>query len=201
MADTTVDAKGLVCPKPLIMTKKALMALSPGESMTVLIDNATSRDNVVRFLKDNSAEVSTAEEAGVFVLNVTKRAAALSSPDAQGYCGSPRQPHVVCLRSDRMGTGDEELGEILMKACVNTIGEVTPLPSTVVLYNRGILLAIADSPVVEALKALENRGVKVLVCGTCTNYYGKTEEVAVGTISNMYEILESLSAAGHVVSP
>ncbi|MBD3315171.1 MAG: sulfurtransferase-like selenium metabolism protein YedF [Chitinivibrionales bacterium] len=201
MANETVDAKGLACPKPLIMTKKKLTNLSPGGSMTVLIDNPTSKDNVVRFLKDNHAEVSVTAEGEVFMLHVTKREAELNRPEAENYCSPPQRPHVVCVGGNQMGSGDKELGEILIKACINTIKEVSPLPAKVVFYNSGILLAINGSPVVNALKELEERGVSILVCGTCTNFYGKTDEVAVGTISNMYDILEALSSAGHVVYP
>jgi selenium metabolism protein YedF len=183
------------------MTKKALTELPPNGSMVVELDNATSKDNVVRFLKDNNADVTVTEERGLFRLAVTKRSDELGSPDAASYCQTPRQPHVICIRSNRMGAGAEELGEILMKAFVNTIREVSPRPSAVVLYNSGIFLAVAGSPVIEALKELEGMGVSVLVCGTCTNYYDKTDDVAVGTVSNMYDILETLTTAGHVVCP
>jgi selenium metabolism protein YedF len=100
-----------------------------------------------------------------------------------------------------MGKGPEELGEILIKAFINSIKEVSPLPGAIVLYNSGIFLAIEGSPVIEALTEMETLGVKVLVCGTCLNYFGKKDQLRTGTISNMYSILETLSSAGHVVVP
>jgi selenium metabolism protein YedF len=100
-----------------------------------------------------------------------------------------------------MGSGPDELGAILMKAFINTIREVTPLPSKLIFYNSGILLTAEGSPLVASIRELESAGVEVLVCGTCVNYYDKKDEIRVGTISNMYTILESLTAAGRIITP
>ena len=88
-----------------------------------------------------------------------------------------------------------------MKALVNTIKEVTPLPTAIIFYNSGILLAIDGSPLIDGLKELESSGVSIMVCGTCVNYYDKKDLVKVGTISNMYTILETMSAAATVIKP
>jgi selenium metabolism protein YedF len=100
-----------------------------------------------------------------------------------------------------MGMGDQELGILLAKAFVNTIKDVEPLPETIVFYNTGIFLALKNSPVVEPLRHLESLGVRILVCGTCLDFYEKKEAVGAGTISNMYDILQALSSAGHVITP
>lgn len=202
MKSSTVDARGQVCPKPLILTKKALNETADGGRLTVLIDNDTSRQNVERFLRDNGMTVETSEEGGVFTLHVTKTRRQLSHPQAEAYCTTqPRTPHAVCIKSDRMGFGDDELGSILIKAFVNTIAETEPLPGTIILYNSGINLALTDSPVLDALKELEQSGVKILVCGTCADYFGKKDQVAVGIVSNMYDISQALASASHVVYP
>jgi len=203
MALKTVDARGLLCPQPLIETKKVLKDLKVGEEMIILIDNTTSRQNVERFLADNGATVACKEEAGVFRLTAIKRQADMPHPNEKAYCATPenRGSHVVCLKSDAMGHGEAELGSILMKAFVNTIKETAPLPSAVVCYNRGIFVALKSSPVFEALQALHAQGVRVLVCGTCLNYYGKKDELGVGVVSNMYDISQALVSAGHVVYP
>jgi selenium metabolism protein YedF len=100
-----------------------------------------------------------------------------------------------------MGSGSDELGSILMKAFVNTIKEVKPLPSKIIFYNSGILLAIEGSPLVPSLRELEAAGVEVLVCGTCANYHNKKDLVRTGTISNMYTILEALTSADRIIKP
>jgi selenium metabolism protein YedF len=202
MAGERVDARGLVCPKPLIMTKKALGNLAVGQEMEILIDNETSRDNVVRFLKDNGATVDVSTDGGVHRLAVTKSQDSLPHPEAADYCStSVSRPHVVCFRSDRMGVGDEDLGSILIQAFVNTIHEVTPLPSHVILYNRGVYLAAEGSALTGPLTELGESGVETVVCGTCVDYYGLRDKIRVGTISNMYEIMQTLTSAGHILSP
>jgi selenium metabolism protein YedF len=202
MPAKTVDARGQLCPKPLILTKKALNERTADEPLAVLIDNATARQNVERFLTDNSIAFETEEREGAFTVRVTGSAQPLTHPDAESYCAPPAaRPHVVCIKNDRMGFGDDALGEVLIKAFVNTIVEVEPLPSAIVFYNAGIHLALEGSAVLDALKQLEAKGVRILVCGTCADFYQVKESVRVGIISNMYDISETLVGAGHVVYP
>jgi len=197
----TVDGRGQLCPKPLILTKKALKEISPGEQISILVDNLTARQNVERFLADNGMHPECTEKDGIFTITVQKQAAPLSHPDAASYCTTGSKPHIILLSSDKMGRGSDELGEILMKAFVNTIRETSPLPSHIVFYNSGILLTIEGSSLIESLKELESKGVSLLVCGTCVEYFKKKDLVRVGTISNMYAILETMTAAGHIVQP
>ncbi len=202
MNSTTVDARGQLCPKPLILTKKALNDIAEGDRVTVLIDNETSQLNVERFLRDNGMPFETTEENGVFSLRVTKAKQQLSHPQAESYCTvQPRLRHAVCIKNNRMGFGDDELGAILIKAFVNTIADTEPLPATIIFYNSGIELALDDSPVLDALKELERSGIKILVCGTCADYHEKKDRVAVGIVSNMYDISQALVSASHVVCP
>jgi selenium metabolism protein YedF len=184
------------------MTKKALGELSLGEQMQVLVDNGTSKQNIERFLKDNHARVTAVETQGVFTLTVTRQSSALPQPNAESYCTPDfSRPHLICFKSDTMGFGDESLGSLLVKAFVNTIKEASPLPATIVFYNRGIYLAIEGSPVTDALGELQRCGVSLLVCGTCLDYYGQKENLKIGTISNMYAIMQALTSAGHVIYP
>ncbi len=204
MTAKVVDARGMVCPKPLIMTKKALNELALNESMVVWIDNETSKLNVQRFLEDNHMDTLVNEKEGYFELHVTKRESSLTHPDAQSYCQPSTQakkPHVVAISSNIMGSGDHDLGEILIKAFINTIREVSPLPSSIIFYNRGIFLALENSPVHDSLIELHQKGVEILVCGTCADYFDKKSSVKIGTISNMYTIIERLTQAGHVIKP
>ncbi|OGJ87442.1 MAG: hypothetical protein A2268_14500 [Candidatus Raymondbacteria bacterium RifOxyA12_full_50_37] len=199
----TVDARGLLCPKPLILTKKEFSGLTPGEELTILIDNETSKSNVERFLTDNGAAVTVTSENGLFTLKAVKKTLALAHPDAESYCTAiqPANPHVICIKADTMGHGEEDLGRILIKAFINTIKEASPLPGSIVFYNKGIFLALTDSPVINALVDLQEKKVKILVCGTCLDYYGKKAELGAGIVSNMYDITQSLTSAGHIVCP
>ncbi len=202
MADHTVDARGLRCPQPLMLAKKALEGINEGESLRVLIDNEISRDNLIRFLRDHgiTPELSFAE--GVYTLDLVKAAGASRLGDAAAYC-SPERPSagpVVVINHNGMGSGSEELGKILLQACVNTLKEVSPLPSAILCYNAGVFAAVEGAPTVPALAELVKQGVTLLVCGTCVDYYDLKGKVAVGTISNMYDILGQLSTAARIIT-
>jgi selenium metabolism protein YedF len=203
MNERVVDARGKLCPEPLILTKKALGELDIGQTMKVLIDNETSRQNVERFLKDNGARSVCADDKGLFTLSVTKLQDEMPSPNAEEYCATPQpaKRHVIVISSDKMGRGPDELGAILMKAFINTIKDVDPLPSSIIFYSTGILLVVNGSPLVDPLRDLVAKGVKVLVCGTCADYFLKKNQVMVGTISNMYTILETITKASHAIAP
>jgi selenium metabolism protein YedF len=191
------------CPKPLILTKKEFNTLEPGQSVEIIIDNETSRQNVERFLTDNGAEVSVMVSGGQFTLKVTKMRREVVAGSEQADClpSGTARPHVICFASDTMGNGPAELGAILMKAFVNTIKEVEPLPGHCVFYNTGVNLVVEGSTLIEPFRLLSEQGVRLLACGTCLDYFKVKDKLRVGTVSNMYTILETLSAAGHVIKP
>jgi len=204
MTEKTVDARGKLCPAPLIMTKQALGEIGMGETLRILIDNEISKNNVERFLADNGFVSTCTTESGVFTVTVAKSKEELGKVDVQTYCtpaAAKAAGHVMVIAADTMGTGSEELGGILMKAFINTIKEVKPLPSSIIFYNSGIMLTVEGSPLIATLKELESLGVSILVCGTCVNYYDKKDLVRVGIVSNMYTILETLTAAQTVIKP
>jgi len=193
MKDKIIDATNLPCPRPLIMTKKGLTEAAPDERLVILINNDTSKDNVERFLRDNGIDVEITKENDTYKIYAS---GTLKNKEiaAQGST-------CIALSANYMGRGDEELGKILIQGFVNTIKEVKPLPETIICYNSGVKLAASDSPVLTSLKALLDQGVDIIVCGTCADYFKLKEQIAVGRISNMYEILEKLSAAGKVINP
>ena len=104
------------------------------------------------------------------------------------------------MPSEIMGRGDAELGHILIRSFFHTLGEVEPVPDTLVFFNGGVKLVVDGSPVLEDLEELCGRGVEILACGTCLSYFELKEQVAVGEVSNMYTIAETLLRAGKVVN-
>jgi selenium metabolism protein YedF len=201
MSDVIVDARGQLCPKPLILTKQALKDSAVGAPLAVLVDNETSCQNVERFLRDNGMSPQVECVGAEFVLRFTKTVVELAGPEAAAYCTPAAGGYVISLASETVGRGPAELGAILMNGLMATLKEVTPLPSHVVLYSSGVLLAVDGSPFVEPLRDLEQRGVKVLICGTCADYYEMKAAIHVGTISNMLSILETLTRAGKIIAP
>jgi tRNA 2-thiouridine synthesizing protein A len=199
---TELDCRGLACPQPVLNTKDALDQMESGQ-LTIIVDNPAARDNVSRFASSQGCQVETKDQAGAFVLTITKGSACTAIPSVDtGPEVQGRIPVVVVkVVSPFMGSGSEELGRILMKAFLKTLAEATHQPTAVVFYNSGILLTCNGSENLDSLRALEKSGVRILSCGTCLDFFNKKEELAVGAVTNMFEIIETLSGADRVVSP
>jgi selenium metabolism protein YedF len=201
-----VDTKGLLCPAPLIAAKKALKETTAGESFIVLTDNKTSFDNLNRFLKDNKAEFKVSESDGVWTLTVIKKNGDRVETKVEDYCAPvishfEKGNYVVAITSDKMGEGDVELGQLLISNFIKALKDLDRLPQHIVFYNKGVTLAVKDSPVIEHIKDLEKMGVEIHLCATCVNYYKIENNVAAGTLSNMYSIAEIMVSAGSIVRP
>ncbi|HUI92382.1 MAG TPA: sulfurtransferase-like selenium metabolism protein YedF [Chitinivibrionales bacterium] len=198
----TVDARDMACPKPLILARKALNGLAAGGRVRVMVDNETSVQNIKRYCRDNGVGASVSKQGRLFALTLAKRGTKAAAANEAAYSGSgaPAKPHVVVFRSDTMGTGPAELGAVLVKAFVNTIKEVKPLPSHLIFYNSGVNLVVEGSALIGPLSDLEKMGVKILACGTCLDYFNLKDRLKVGDVSNMFTILETITAAGHVVT-
>lgn len=190
-----VDARGLACPQPVILTKRAM---AESTEVVTIVDNETSRDNVLRMAKKAGRLVSVEEKEDGFYLHI---GSAQSEPEVKtapapvGVAG----PAVLVVSADTMGRGPEELGQILIGAFFHTLGEVEPRPETIIFFNTGVRLVVGDSPVLEDLCALQEAGTQILACGTCLDYLGLKERVSVGQISNMYTIAETLLNAGKII--
>ena len=113
---------------------------------------------------------------------------------------TPRSATVIAISSDSMGRGDEELGKVLMRSYLHTLTEVEPRPDTPVFFNSGVLLATADFPALDDLRAIAARGTSLLLCGTCVNAFELSDRIGAGEISNMYAISETMLRAGSVIN-
>lgn len=198
-----IDCRGLACPQPVLNTKEALEK-DPGGPIRVIVDNPAARDNVSRFARSQGWEVEAAADGSDFILTLTGTGARPGlSPEI--VCPAPRaaeDPRLVVRVSNRiMGAGSEDLGRILMKAFIKSLSEVTVKPEAMVFYNSGVYLTCEGSEHIEALEGLETSGVKILSCGTCLDFFGLKESLAVGQVTNMFELIETLSGADRVVSP
>lgn len=199
-----IDARGKNCPLPLVMTKKALLESREDETILIIIDNDISLKNVSRFLKDQDMQIQVEKKEDAYHLMVTKTGTIPENIDAEAYCypeGTENKNYVMVFKQDKVGHGAGELGDILIKGFVNTLPEITHKPGFLVFLNTGIHLTTKDSDVLEALQLLEKKGVKILVCGTCLDYFNKKDDIAVGEISNMYDILECITQAAKVIHP
>lgn len=185
-----IDARGLACPKPVVKTKQALQK---EDKLLVTVDNKVACDNVAKLAKKLNSKVTILEDGDDYKLTIKKQA------DAQGIgTEEDKQGKVYFLSSDTLGEGEEELGTILMKGFISTLLNLTPLPDKIIFINSGVKVPTLNEEAKEHLKKLEDRGVSILSCGTCLEYYSLKDELEVGSISNMYEILDSLNC-GRVV--
>jgi selenium metabolism protein YedF len=202
----TINAKGLACPEPVLATKKALESHN---DVVVLVDNATAMENIKRFGSSAGCSVEVINEpGGVFKIHLKKQGSALPDGVAPEYLscdtGAPLAtsgPTVFVIAADTMGKGSDELGAVLMKAFIHVATELEAGPDVMIFYNAGVKLAAEGSDFLNDLKELEKKRVKILVCGTCVNYFNLTGKIAVGIVSNMYDIGGTLSRAGRIVQP
>lgn len=193
-----IDAKGKACPMPVMMAKEAITA---GESeFTVLVDNTTAVGNLQRLAKNQGFDATVTEGEGVYSLAFVKNGnapAPAAEAAAPAACGAG---YTVFVGRDIIGSGDRELGTNLMRMFFYTLSQGEDKPGAVLFMNAGVKLPTLDEQVVEHLKALSAVGVEILVCGTCLNFYGLTDRLRVGTVSNMYDIVTRMQKAGKVIS-
>jgi selenium metabolism protein YedF len=197
-----LDCRGLACPQPVLNTKDALEQMEAGQ-IKVIVDNDAAVGNVTRFATSQGCSVEQQGQAPEFALIITKQGPA-DGPAPEITCPAPdvSGPRlVVRIAQDVMGQGDDELGRILIKAFIKSMADATIKPKAVVFYNGGVKLAVEGSEHVEAIKALEDQGVDIFACGTCLDFFNLKESLAVGKVTNMFEIIETLSGADRVVSP
>ncbi len=205
MTKIEVNAMGLACPAPVIKTKNALAQMKEGDSLEVRVDNEIAVQNVTRFANSKGL-TAQGEKLGdkEFLIRIevdAPVAEAAQEEDAISCTPDQRSNTVVAVSSDCMGMGSEELGRGLMKAFLYALNQQEKLPKTIVFYNGGAKLTVEGSDSLEDLKNMEAQGVEILTCGTCLNHFGLTEKLAVGSVTNMYTIVETLEQAGKVVKP
>ena len=198
----TVNAMGDNCPIPVIKTKKAMAALTGPETIEVLVDNEIAVQNVTKMASSSGGKV-TSEKLGDAEYKVTiEMEGAPAADGAEAVCApDARDNTVVVVSSDRMGSGNDELGKVLIKGFIFAVTQLDTLPKTMLFYNGGATLTTEGSDSLEDLKTMEEQGVEILSCGTCLNFYGLTDKLKVGSVTNMYDIVESMAKADKVIHP
>ena len=209
--EKTIDCRGMACPLPVVNAKKAAEELKDGDVLTVLVDNEIAVQNLCRFAEHKgyaAAGEKTAEKDYTVVMHiaaVSDYTAEDAEPDMEEdmTCETDRRKKgmLVVLSANVMGSGDEKLGTALMKAFVFALTKQDYLPETILCYNTGAYLTCEGADTLEDLKLLESEGVTILTCGPCLDFYGLKEKLAVGAVTNMYDIVERMEQARTVVRP
>ena len=203
MSPVVLDCIGLPCPQPVLRAKDALT--QGAARVEILVDNEASKNNLLRFARSQGHTATSADRpGGCFTVFITATAEPVAGPiDPEILrCDVPASPVIVCvIGSETMGRGNEELGWALLQTYVQTIKDVSPLPEKILLYNGGVKLVATESGALDALRDLQSRGVDILACGTCLDFYQLKSALQVGQITNMYEIMNTMTCADKIVSP
>jgi len=198
------DVRDLACPGPVLKLRELL---DEGErEIRFWVADELCRSNVTRFAASRKIETEVvANDDGTFKVSFRAGEEADDVPavaeTAAAAASATTGPTVVQISADTMGTGDDELGALLLRSFVKTLPELDALPDSVLFYNSGVKLCCSGSLLLDDIRALEGSGVEIIACGTCLNYFELADQLALGRVTDMLEIAGRLASAGRVVRP
>ncbi len=184
----SIDARNLPCPKPVILTKHAVDS-GDFEALEIIVDNAAAKENVKRFLtKQGYTQIDITQNGSDFVIQIGEATAEIESSQQMNQ-------KTLFFASEFLGSGNDDLGKLLMRGYLYSLTELDTKPQRLIFMNSSVRLTVHGADTLQDLQKLEQSGVEILVCGTCLDFYHLKDQLAVGTISNMYTITESLMDA------
>lgn len=182
--------KGLESSFAKLAEREYQVCITASEQKDTVAANAANMANITE---------EHAAEAVVDAANTQQEAECVE--ETACYPDTRKKGLVVVIASSEMGSGDDVLGKILMKGFLFALTQQDVLPQTILFYNGGAKWTCEGSDALEDLKSMEAQGVEILTCGTCLNHYGLGEKLAVGSVTNMYEIAEKMTGAKQIVKP
>lgn len=190
---TVIDARGLNCPEPVILTKRAMEADGKAQ-LTTIVDNDAAVENISKLAQSQGYGLAVETKGGDHYLHMIPGQLQESTRNDQD------KKVAVLIKSSLFGQGEPELGQILMKSFLFSLNELDGKVAYLIFMNSGVQLTTEASPVLEHLQALEQKGVEVLSCGTCLDYYQVKDKLAVGKVTNMYTAVEILTGADRAIT-
>lgn len=191
-----VDARGLGCPKPVINTKKELDKIEQGIVVTT-VDNHIAKENILKLAGSLNCETKILKEEKDLITIQIKKGENVIIEESKFEL---LEDKCIFISSDKMGQGSDELGEVLIKGYIYTLTEAKPYPKYIVFVNSGVKLSAKNPSTIENLKILQEAGVEILSCGTCLDYYNLKESLQVGSITNMYTIVDIMKNSSQTIS-
>ncbi len=194
-----IDARGENCPIPVIKTRNAIKGLVDCGEIHILVDNEIAVQNLIKMasqLKITHQWTKIEENHFSVLLQIGE---GQEKPQSSLTTTTQISDRVtILISSETLGVGEEKLGKLLMKGYLFTLLQEDIQPNSVIFINGGAKITCdIKSPSLEDLKELEKRGVTILTCGTCVDFYAL--ELQVGSIANMYEISQHLTHATKVI--
>ncbi|MEG2175880.1 MAG: sulfurtransferase-like selenium metabolism protein YedF [Oscillibacter sp.] len=203
MRKILLHLEGEPCPAPVVKAAHALEELREPGVVEIYVDNAVAVQNLTRMAGGRGLSIQT-EQTGENAFRVTIDVPTpLSTQPLQEETCAPQAKNglLVAVEADTMGRGDETLGRTLLKGFLFALSRLPQPPATLLFYNGGAKLTTTGSTSLEDLRELAARGTEIFTCGTCLNHYGLADRLEVGEVTNMYDIVERLTAAEQVVKP
>ncbi|MGK0467860.1 sulfurtransferase-like selenium metabolism protein YedF [Clostridium sp.] len=188
-----IDCKGLQCPIPVVKTKKYFDSIESGEC-TIIVDNLVAKNNIVKLASGSGHKSVVEEKEKLFFIKIIKEKCEVMDVEIK-----EKKKLTLVFSSDKLGVGDDELGDILMKSYIFALSEADTIPDNIIFINGGVKLTSKSSPVLGSLKKLIERGANILVCGVCIDFYDLKDELSVGEISNMYTIVQLMNNADNTI--
>ena len=196
----TLNCRGLACPQPVLKTKQFIESNPQTLEFIVLVDNAASAQNVLRFVESQGCTASLQQKGSEFEIKAVKSQETMGEAAGRDVAETI-QKTLVLITKNTMGSGDDVLGAGLMLNFLKTITEMGESLWRLVLLNSGVKLTIEGAETLPVIQQLEAQGVSVLVCGTCLNHFNLLEHKKVGETTNMLDIVTSMQLADKVISP
>lgn len=188
-----IDCKGLKCPQPVINTKKYFDSIEEGQA-TVIVDNEVAKNNICKFAENNGYNVKSDKKNSLHYIEITKETCSCCKD-----INLNEKKLVMVISKNTLGSGDDKLGFALMKSYLYALSESDKIPSDLLFLNGGVKLTIEGSDCLETIEALKNKGVNILSCGTCLDFYGIKDKLKVGEITNMYTIVEKMTTGDNTI--
>ena len=190
-----LDAAGKACPIPVIMAKKELD--NGTQSLEIIVDGQTQIDNLERLGNTYGRPISTSPNGDKFLVSFADGDGKI--PEAANSFKD--DSYAVFFNKAAVGSGDAELGLNLAKMAIYTLSESENIPTYVLFMNDGVKLTTGIEPqIIDNLNTLIEKGAKVLVCGTCLNFFGIKDDCKIVTVSNMFDILGAMQAVSKVIT-
>ena len=188
-----LDLRNKSCPIPLVETRKFINN-NKNTYFKIILDNEVSFLNIKKYLENNKINYSSNKSDELYIFEVI-------------FDGNEKLSHEkfevnnfsILIMSDLFGEGDEELSRVLMKSYFYALDESITLPSNIIFINSGVKLLTENYDVIKHIESLKNRGVSILACGICTDYYKLKDHIKVAEITNMYSIIEILNNSDSVI--
>lgn len=191
-----IDAMGEACPMPVVKAKKAFDEGATGVEISV--DNKIAVENLEKLANTLGSNFSFEEKSETeFVCTLGEA----SAKEEEEVLKVASDNIVVVISSKYMGTGDETLGANLLKGFIYSLTQADKLPKSILFYNSGAFVTTTGSASIDDLKALQAAGVEIMTCGACLNHYNLADKLEVGSVTNMYEIVEKQLKASNIIRP